>query len=181
MFRYTLVVILSLAASLTGFCGWIGIWQSLYSDGSVGKTAFYLHTADGLLRLYAFSGNERIYLDPSGDRRFISLRRRSDDGRLMRFQHAVPPRIPAYAGYWRDTRLTSPGTQPVVYMYGLRVPIVLPVALLLAYPLWVTLRDRLRRMKGPQPGECKTCRYDLTGNRSGVCPECGSPVLANPT
>ena len=24
------------------------------------------------------------------------------------------------------------------------------------------------------PGHCKTCRYDLTGNISGVCPECGT-------
>ena len=25
----------------------------------------------------------------------------------------------------------------------------------------------------PKPNECKRCRYDLTGNTSGVCPECG--------
>ena len=24
---------------------------------------------------------------------------------------------------------------------------------------------------------CRVCGYDLTGNRSGVCPECGSAVL----
>ena len=24
------------------------------------------------------------------------------------------------------------------------------------------------------PGYCKACRYDLTGNVSGVCPECGT-------
>ena len=31
----------------------------------------------------------------------------------------------------------------------------------------------------PEPipeGHCRTCRYDLTGNVSGVCPECGTPV-----
>ena len=27
-------------------------------------------------------------------------------------------------------------------------------------------------------GHCATCDYDLTGNTSGVCPECGSPVKA---
>jgi len=25
-------------------------------------------------------------------------------------------------------------------------------------------------------GHCAECDYDLTGNTSGVCPECGSPV-----
>lgn len=23
---------------------------------------------------------------------------------------------------------------------------------------------------------CRRCRYDLTGNRSGICPECGEPI-----
>ena len=50
-------------------------------------------------------------------------------------------------------------------------------------PLWIPLiafaiptaiiwyRDR-RRPKGG----CHTCDYDLTGNVSGVCPECGTEV-----
>lgn len=32
------------------------------------------------------------------------------------------------------------------------------------------LRERLRN------GHCVSCGYDLTGNISGVCPECGEPV-----
>lgn len=28
-----------------------------------------------------------------------------------------------------------------------------------------------------KPGQCR-CGYDLTGNTSGVCPECGAAVLA---
>lgn len=27
------------------------------------------------------------------------------------------------------------------------------------------------------PGCCRECGYDLTGNVSGVCPECGTPIL----
>lgn len=27
-----------------------------------------------------------------------------------------------------------------------------------------------------QRGYCKTCSYNLTGNTSGVCPECGTPI-----
>jgi hypothetical protein len=33
---------------------------------------------------------------------------------------------------------------------------------------------RLRRFVNPQ--ECRTCGYDLTGNTSGTCPECGTSV-----
>jgi len=29
---------------------------------------------------------------------------------------------------------------------------------------------------GPGPGHCANCGYDLTGNVSGRCPECGTPV-----
>jgi hypothetical protein len=33
---------------------------------------------------------------------------------------------------------------------------------------WLWWRDRR-----PPPGHCQSCGYDLTGNASGVCPECG--------
>lgn len=48
------------------------------------------------------------------------------------------------------------------------VPIWIPLSLA-AFPtalLW-------RRKRGPLPGRCR-CGYDLTGNVSGVCPECGT-------
>jgi hypothetical protein len=33
----------------------------------------------------------------------------------------------------------------------------------------------LRKPEFP-PGYCRECGYDLTGNVSGVCPECGTPI-----
>ena len=35
---------------------------------------------------------------------------------------------------------------------------------------WRTLHPNPRTL----PGHCSKCGYDLTGNESGVCPECGS-------
>jgi len=32
-----------------------------------------------------------------------------------------------------------------------------------------------RHARRPLAGHCEQCRYDLTGNVSGVCPECGTP------
>jgi hypothetical protein len=46
---------------------------------------------------------------------------------------------------------------------------VLPCAWAIARR-WQQLRERLRA------GRCLVCSYDLTGNTSGVCPECGTPV-----
>ena len=33
-----------------------------------------------------------------------------------------------------------------------------------------------RQDKRPLKGHCRTCSYNLTGNESGVCPECATPV-----
>jgi hypothetical protein len=34
----------------------------------------------------------------------------------------------------------------------------------------------LRRQRRASRGQCIHCGYDLTGNMSGVCPECGIPL-----
>ena len=48
---------------------------------------------------------------------------------------------------------------------------LLPVGVLLS--IW-TMRRRRFWM-----GKCQTCSYDLTGNASGVCPECGTAIASN--
>ena len=45
-------------------------------------------------------------------------------------------------------------------------------ALILAGP-GVALAVWLARRPRPRPGRCAGCGYDLTGNTSGRCPECG--------
>jgi len=58
---------------------------------------------------------------------------------------------------------------------AVRIPLILPLAALLLPTSVLWLRDR-----PIPPGYCPTCRYDLTGNISGVCPECGSGVPNQP-
>jgi hypothetical protein len=51
-----------------------------------------------------------------------------------------------------------------------------PITVLLAlstFGLW-RLRRRVQRAKAGQSGFCMACGYSLTGNISGICPECGS-------
>lgn len=52
--------------------------------------------------------------------------------------------------------------------------LTLASALPLAWLLW-------RRRRRPRPGVCGKCAYDLTGNVSGVCPECGTPIARFPS
>jgi hypothetical protein len=56
-------------------------------------------------------------------------------------------------------------------------PLWVPAALFLA----TAAALRVVAKKTPasyRPGQCPSCAYDLTGNRSGVCPECGSATRA---
>ncbi len=59
------------------------------------------------------------------------------------------------------------------------IPIFLFAALiaLYGYIMWVVVRN-IRRVfvedRRQHHGACVTCGYNLTGNVSGVCPECGT-------
>jgi hypothetical protein len=53
----------------------------------------------------------------------------------------------------------------------------------LTVPLWLMLAILVGRMYfwatrklPPDPRFCPSCAYNLTGNTSGICPECGTPV-----
>ena len=50
---------------------------------------------------------------------------------------------------------------------------------LLAILLWGSMMICFRQRRTP-PGFCVQCGYNLTGNVSGVCPECGSPIIPEP-
>ena len=61
-------------------------------------------------------------------------------------------------------RTTSSGfTLPLIYPFA-----AVAIPTLLASRFWP---------KPPKPGHCR-CGYDLRGNESGVCPECGNEVHA---
>ena len=40
---------------------------------------------------------------------------------------------------------------------------------------WLLWRVAIRQLC-MEPGVCQNCTYDLTGNVSGVCPECGTKI-----
>jgi len=79
---------------------------------------------------------------------------------------SVHPRTPRRFGL----TLPKSGTvEPSSYLY---IPLWMPL-FVIAIPttiLWYRHRNRLI------PGHCQKCRYNLTGNESGICPECGTKI-----
>lgn len=59
-------------------------------------------------------------------------------------------------------------------VYGSILVGLLTVSCLLNY------RDLRRRYLRQAPHKCRSCGYDLTGNMTGTCPECGSPICEKP-
>ena len=52
------------------------------------------------------------------------------------------------------------------------IPCALAVLITLAIPIASYIRNRRRY----RLGHCQSCGYDLTGNKSGICPECGTAI-----
>jgi hypothetical protein len=55
-------------------------------------------------------------------------------------------------------------------------PIWFLYSLLIGYPILVFLRGPVRRRWRIRRGRCARCSYELRGNESGTCPECGTAV-----
>jgi hypothetical protein len=71
-----------------------------------------------------------------------------------------------------DSRTTRPGPFGILEALFVSVYIILAITAILP-TMWV-----IRRRRAIPQGHCPKCRYNLTGNTSGVCPECGTAIPA---
>ena len=60
--------------------------------------------------------------------------------------------------------------------WALSFPTWSAIALFVAYPAIAFIRGPLRRYRRHRKGLCVKCGYNLTGNTSGICPECGEGI-----
>lgn len=74
-------------------------------------------------------------------------------------------RVDRVAFELRWTTVSRPG------WYVLQIPLWIPfgIAIVPTCACWM--------IRPYPPGCCPRCCYDLTGNVSGVCPECGKPIV----
>jgi hypothetical protein len=74
-------------------------------------------------------------------------------------------------GWWTIRFREPPRWLPVVYSGGAVLPLWIPFLLVAIPTTYLWWRDR----RIP-PGHCQKCGYNLTGNVSGICPECGERI-----
>lgn len=77
--------------------------------------------------------------------------------------------IRGYPSYERA--IAKNGSLQTYVLFSMNFALYLSIVALLALTPLLGL-NRYR----PPAGKCPRCRYDLTGNCSGVCPECGEDV-----
>jgi len=63
--------------------------------------------------------------------------------------------------------------EPILLGDGVAIHLLTVALIFGSYPALVLIRGPLRRLHRRFRGKCVHCAYDLTGNISGTCPECG--------
>ena len=75
--------------------------------------------------------------------------------------------------YPSDIKVITPGNVVSLVYYGL--PLWIPLVIT-AVPVAIMIARARRQHQRKVTGCCLRCGYNLTGNISGVCPECGEPI-----
>ena len=103
------------------------------------------------------------FLDPGG----LTVEHGPYTWRTRPRQYFAPP----FAGFFYAHHRTASQEYR-----ALKMPYWAVLLLFSAYPTIALIRGPLRRWRRRRRGLCVNCAYNLTGNVSGVCPECGSLV-----
>ncbi len=137
--------------SLIGLLTSLGLWGMSYTvlGWSNGRTI--LSVSGGAVRYVEFVG-----LSPTDTKRWWSG--------FNSFNTALVPRVG-----WRRGIAGQGG------MLHFLLPFWIPSALFAAV-FWSCYRPYYLRRRRMKLGLCLRCGYDLTGNVSGVCPECGTKI-----
>ena len=85
----------------------------------------------------------------------------------------------SYGGRWLSF---ENGDRPTLHQgghhryWGFHVTLAIPLVLLVTFPTIAFIRGPMRCWRRRRKGLCIKCGYNLTGNTSGTCPECGKPI-----
>lgn len=156
--------------------GYVQLAASLPIDGTAGAKGADLAELDLDIKLRVLGAR----IGPDAFTEFGALVPRRDAIRLPGLV-AWTNTVPSLATFdWSNAKTLSieptgtSGGQTVRFAVVV-TPFWIPPTFLAAYPIFALIRGPLRRWRRRRRGLCLNCGYNLEGNMSGVCPECGDP------
>ena len=134
-------------------CAWGGVLGSVLGFSAYGSTSFF-----------TFCSHEGAV--------YVSLQKE-----MVEIYQAMTPRFGMRdGGYPMDSAPPWPNYDG--FFFTIRYWFIA----LIATPMWWILhRKWARQRQWAREGRCASCGYDLTGNESGVCSECGCGVRLTTT
>jgi hypothetical protein len=187
-----------IAAALAVFGAFSYVMIPSFKPVSFNHDVLLLHFFDGRVRLFWFHSPQELFSVEAAEYQSI-LFLRSQAENLGPWDDAIagPPTppvfrvpirigdryaVPPVGGSWRTAIGPRPrppfgfsGSQWLVESSYFRLPVWPLATLLMIPPIRDSIRER-RRLRRKKRNECLECGYNLTGNISGLCPECGMPV-----
>ena len=87
-------------------------------------------------------------------------------------------RLPSTETFQYESSSTTNVTtgSKTVFVGGTVTNFSLPLWLPFAATIFPTTVLWYRDRRAVKPGHCLRCGYNLTGNESGICPECSTPI-----
>jgi len=151
------------------------IYLGTYLNTACSKNGVYVHLHENR------STDNRLCLETYGNQLQITLVIRlnaSDFPRTFSI-HIWPVKLDQQSRVVEGVRyLPSTGTQiPRELVRTISAPLWFIVLVAAAYPVVVFLNGPVRRWRRLRRGRCIVCAYNLTGNTTGKCPECGTAIL----
>lgn len=127
------------------------------------------------LSVYAYRGQVRVIISTMGESSVLTPVKRYALGPLAAgWGHTGPQfSVPDPPPVWAET---PEGHRSLLFIhsyYWIGAPFWVFIMVMSAYPLISIARNWRRKWRSKKFGLCKSCGHDLTGNVSGVCPECG--------
>jgi hypothetical protein len=149
MLRGLLILLLTLGALAAALLGLCSLWHEVGKGGMLTERHWAAIEVD--------AGNLHLAFARKSNGPTLERRKSIHLGVLGTFRSAS-----GKAGKWRYHWIGAP-LWPVV-------------ALLITYPAWAFIHGSLLRRIRLSKGCCASCGYDLTGNQTGICPECGVTI-----
>jgi hypothetical protein len=164
MIRKGIIILLTL-----GVVGSCGLWLAAYTV--VGQEFEEYEDIHGVSVTFRHSNGTWGFAatDFSGELVLIIITRIDDS-------LVVPERLYGSAGFHMQVWAYQEPPWGRILSRSFTMPLWAPPLLFAIYPAIAFIRGPLRRWRRHKKGLCLRCGYDLTGNVSGVCPECGVAV-----